>query len=208
MMEGWGVGGLGSSEMSKETKRPATYADLEALPEHMVGQIIDGELIVMPRPAGAHTKAHTSLIGELYTPFQRGRGGPGGWWFMTEPELHFGQDVLVPDVAAWRLERMPEDQEAPYFTLPPAWVCEVLSPSTAKLDRHRKREIYAREGVGHVWLLDPASRTLEVFQLRDGQWVQRGTWSVEVGARAEPFEAFELELARLWPRKPQAPQPP
>ncbi|WP_163994295.1 Uma2 family endonuclease [Pyxidicoccus caerfyrddinensis] len=194
--------------MSKETKRPATYADLEALPEHMVGQIIDGELIAMPRPAGPHTVAHTVLIGELYTPFQRGSGGPGGWWFMTEPELHFGDDVLVPDIAGWRIERMPEDQEAPYFSLPPDWVCEVLSPSTAKLDRHRKSEIYAREGVGHVWLLDPVSRTLEVFQLRDGQWVRRGTWSGEVSARAEPFEELELELARLWPRMPQSPQPP
>ncbi|MCY1019341.1 Uma2 family endonuclease [Pyxidicoccus sp. MSG2] len=194
--------------MSKETKRPATYADLEALPENVVGQIIDGELIVMPRPAGQHGAAHTALIGELYTPFQRGNGGPGGWWFMTEPELHFGDDVLVPDIAGWRIDRMPEDLSAPFFTLAPAWVCEVLSPSTAKLDRHRKSEIYAREGVGHVWLLDPVSRTLEVFQLRDAQWVRRGTWSGEVSVRAEPFEALELELARLWPRMPQPPRPP
>ena len=205
MMEGWGVGGLGSSEMSKETKRPATYADLEALPEHMVGQIIDGELIVMSRPASPHGMAYTVLLTDLTSAFQRGRGGPGGWWLMGEPELHFGQDVLVPDMAGWRRERMPQVPRAPYFTQAPDWVCEVLSPSTAKLDRTRKREIYAREGIAHVWLVDPDMRTLEVFQLHEGQWVERGTWSGDARVRAEPFEALELELGALWPPELEAP---
>jgi Uma2 family endonuclease len=207
MMEGWGAGGLGNTEMGHETKRPATYADLEALPDHVVGQIIDGELIVMPRPAVPHTKVHTSLIGELYGPFQVGNGGPGGWWLATEPELHLGNDVLVPDIGGWRLERRPEDTETPYFTLAPDWVCEVLSPSTAKLDRNRKKEIYAREGVGHLWLVDPASRTLEVFQRQEARWVEQGTWSGAVRARAAPFEALELELGRIWPRTPLVSQP-
>ncbi|WP_253910641.1 Uma2 family endonuclease [Pyxidicoccus fallax] len=209
MMDGWEVGGLGSREMGNETKRPATYedllAELLALPEHMVGQIIDGELIAMPRPASPHAMAHSILFGELYSGVQRGRTGPGGWWFMDEPELHFGKDVLVPDLAGWRRERMPQVPRAPYFTLAPDWVCEVLSPSTASLDRKRKREIYAREGVNHVWLVDPDARTLEVFQLRDGQWVERGRYSAEDRARAEPFETFELELGALWPPELEAP---
>jgi len=199
MMEGLDVGGTGSREMSKETKRPATYADIEALPENMVGQLIDGELIAMPRPAGPHGVASFALGGELYGPFQRGLGGPGGWWFIDEPELHFGQDVLVPDLAGWRRERMPAPPQGPYQTLAPDWVCEVLSPSTASLDRGRKKEIYARAGVEHVWLIDPVSRTLEVFQRQAGTWVPRGRYAGEARVRAAPFEAMELELEALWP---------
>jgi Uma2 family endonuclease len=205
MMDGWEVEGLGSAEMGQEPKRPATYEDLRALPEHMVGQLIDGALIAMPRPASPHMVAHSGLYGELYGPFQRGRGGPGGWWLSNEPELHFGQDVLVPDIAGWRRERMPQMPRVPYFTLAPDWVCEVLSPSTEKLDRKRKREIYAREGVRFVWLVDPETRTLEVFLWQEGQWVQRGRYSGEERVRAEPFEALELELGALWPPELDAP---
>ncbi len=197
MMEGWGVGGLGSAEMGNETKRPATYADLEALPEHVVGQIIDDELIVMPRPASPHTVAYSTLLSDLHNAFQRGRSGPGGWWLLGEPELHFGRNVLVPDMAGWRRERMPQMPRVPYFTVAPDWVCEVLSPSTAKLDRNRKRELYAREG--------PGTRTLEVFHWSDGRWVERGTWSGDARVRAEPFDAVELELGALWPPELEAP---
>ena len=205
MMEGLERGGLGSPEMSKETKRPATYADIEALPENMVGQIIDGELIAMPRPASPHAVAHSVLGGLLVSAFQVGQGGPGGRWIVYEPELHFGQDVLVPDIAGWRRERMPQMRRVPYFTLAPDWVCEVLSPSTATLDRKRKREIYAREGVEYVWLVDPKSRTLEVFWRQDAQWLPRGTYSGEQRVRAEPFEAVELNLGALWPPELEAP---
>ncbi|WP_074949969.1 Uma2 family endonuclease [Myxococcus fulvus] len=184
--------------MGDGPKRPATYEDLLALPEHVVGQIVDGELIVMPRPASPHGRATSRLGGELYGPFERGRGGPGGWFFHDEPELHFRKDVLVPDLAGWRRERMPEIPDVPYFTLAPDWVCEVLSPSTASLDRVRKKRIYAREGVGHVWLVDPKARTLEVFR-RDGErWVELGTYSGDERVRAEPFEALELVLSDLW----------
>ncbi|MBZ4422211.1 Uma2 family endonuclease [Myxococcus sp. RHSTA-1-4] len=191
--------------MGGETKRPATYEDLLALPENMVGQIIDGELIAMPRPASPHAVAHSVLGGLLLTTFQVGQRSPGGWWIVDEPELHFGQDVLVPDIAGWRRERMPQMRRVPFFTLAPDWVCEVLSPSTASLDRKRKREIYAREGVEYVWLVDPASRTLEVFWWDGGQWVQRGTYSGEARIRAEPFEALELDLGALWPPELEAP---
>ncbi|WP_241758639.1 Uma2 family endonuclease [Pyxidicoccus parkwayensis] len=205
MMDGLEVGGTGSIVMGNETKRRATYADIEALPENMVGQIIDGELIAMSRPASPHSVAHTVIQGLLVTAFQVGQRAPGGWWIVDEPELHFGEDVLVPDVGGWRRERMPQMRRVPFFTLAPDWVCEVLSPSTASLDRKRKREIYAREGVEYVWLVDPAKRTLEVFRRREEQWVALGTYSGEARIRAEPFEAMELDLGALWPPELEAP---
>jgi Uma2 family endonuclease len=191
--------------MGQEPKRPATYEDLVALPENLVGQIIDGELFAHPRPASPHAVASSALGGELYGPFQRGRGGPGGWWLLDEPELHFGKNVLVPDFAGWRRERMAEVPRVPFFTLAPDWVCEVLSPSTAALDRVRKKRIYARQGVEHVWLLDPEARSLEVFRLHEGRWVERGAYSGDERVRAEPFEAIELELAALWLPEAKAP---
>lgn len=184
--------------MGHDTKRPATYEDLVALPEHQVGQIIDGELIAQPRPASRHARASAALLSGLFNPFDSGQGGPGGWWLLPEPELHLGAEVLVPDLAGWRRDRMPEVPDTPCFTLAPDWVCEVLSPSTAALERSRKKRIYAREGVGHVWLVDPQARTLEVFRLSEGQWLEQGTWSGDERVRAEPFEALELELGVLW----------
>ncbi|MBZ4422212.1 Uma2 family endonuclease [Myxococcus sp. RHST-1-4] len=191
--------------MGKETKRPATYEDLLALPEDMVGQIIDGELIAMPRPASPHAVASSVLGALLLTAFQIGRQSPGGWWIVDEPELHLGRDVLVPDIGGWRWERMPEMPTVPFFILAPDWVCEVLSPTTQTLDRGRKREIYAREGVRHVWLVDPAARTLEVFQREGDMWGLRGTYSGEARVRAAPFEDVELNLGALWPRRREAP---
>ncbi|MFP2931467.1 Uma2 family endonuclease [Pyxidicoccus sp. 3LG] len=191
--------------MGNETKRPATYADLEALPEHVVGQIVDGELIVMPRPASPHTMAHSVLFGDVHNAFHRGRGGPGGWWILTEPGLALGQNVLVPDLAGWRRERMPRLARVSYHTLVPDWVCEVLSPSTASLDRGRKKELYAQAGVGHLWLVDPDARTLEVFNRQGDTWVRRASYSGEVHVQAEPFATFVLELGALWPPELDAP---
>jgi Uma2 family endonuclease len=191
--------------MRPEPKREATYEDLVALPAHQLGQIVAGELIASPRPGNEHAVASSALGGELFGPFQRGRGGPGGWWLIFEPELHLGKDVLVPDLAGWRQARLPTVPRQPFFVLAPDWVCEVLSPSTAGLDRVRKKHVYAREGVQYVWLIDPAGRTLEVFQLRDGHWIQQGAWSDNERVRAPPFEAIELELAALWLPDPPAP---
>lgn len=188
--------GVRRSEMSK---KPATYADLEALPPHVVGELIAGELFVSPRPAIRHSMAASALGGELFGPFQRGRGGPGGWLILDEPELHFGEDVLVPDLAGWQRARVPpEALKAAAMTLAPDWLCEVLSPSTARLDRERKLDVYAREGVRHVWLLDPLARTLEVFRLEEGRYRLLGTHPGEATVRAEPFEALALQLRVLW----------
>jgi Uma2 family endonuclease len=184
--------------MTVTVKKPATYQDLCALPETVVGELISGELTASPRPANRHSAATTALSGELTGPFQRGRGGPGGWWIFYEPELHLGNDILVPDLAGWRRTRMPVPPDEAFFSLSPDWVCEILSPSTAGFDRVRKMPVYLREQVGHVWLIDPVSRTLEVFRREDDRWVLAGNFAGEQRIHAEPFEAVELELEALW----------
>ena len=145
--------------------RPATYEDLVAVPENLVAEIVDGELWTSPRPAPRHALVYSALGSLLGPPFHHGRGGPGGWWIIDEPELHLGEDALVPDLAGWRRARMPRLPDTAYFGLAPDWVCEILSPSTAVLDRTRKLRVYAREGVRHAWLVDPATRTIEVLAL-------------------------------------------
>ncbi len=184
----------------KPSRRSALYVELEKLPPNVVGEIVAGELYVSPRPASPHAWASSMLGGELMGPFTRGRGGPGGWVLLDEPELHLGEDVLVPDLAGWRRERMPQVPHVAAFTLAPDWVCEVLSPSTEALDRARKMTVYAREGVRHLWLVDPVLQTLEVFRLEHGGWFLLGTHVHEERVRAEPFEVLELELAALWAR--------
>src|SRR5262245_26262137 len=157
--------------MTEPAKRRATYADLEAVPEHLVAEIIDGELFTHPRPSPRHGAAASALGAKLGQPFQFGENGPGGWIFIVEPELHFGAQVVVPDLAGWRRERLPASPETNYFTVAPDWVCEVLSASTVRRDRTVKMRIYAGAGVGHLWIVDPRQQLLEAFSMMDGRWV-------------------------------------
>lgn len=184
--------------MASSVKRRATYEDLLQVPDHQVGEIVDGDLHVSPRPASRHTLAASVLGADLLTTFQRGRGGPGGWWILDEPELHLGPDVLVPDLGGWRRSRMAEVPDAACFTLAPDWVCEVVSPGTERLDRARKMPIYARERIGHLWLVNPLARTLEVYRLSEGRWLHLATHDGATVVRAEPFDAVELDLGPLW----------
>jgi Uma2 family endonuclease len=178
--------------------RPATYDDLCAVPEHLVAEIVDGELWTSPRPAPRHARAHSSLGGIIMTPYDHGRGGPGGWWILDEPELHLGPDVLVPDVAGWRRAQMPALPQTAYFSLAPDWVCEVVSPSTARLDRAKKLPVYAREGTADCWIVDPLARTIEILRLDSGRWTLTATHEGRDVIRAEPFDAIEIELTLLW----------
>jgi Uma2 family endonuclease len=184
--------------MAKPAKRPATYEDVLAAPEHMVAEIIDGELHLSPRPAGPHAAVSTALSDELGPPFKRGRGGPGGWILLFEPELHLTASIVVPDLAGWRRVRMPKVPDVAYFELAPDWACEILSPSTEKIDRASKLGIYAGAGVSHVWLLNPRQRTLEVLRAHDGHWLTVAIHHDDDRVRAEPFDAIELDLAVLW----------
>jgi len=182
-------------------KRNATYDDLCALPDHMVAEIIDGDLFASPRPASPHALASSMLGAVLIAGFggePGGAGVPGGWWILDEPELHFGQNVLVPDLAGWRRERMPTVPDVAGFQLAPDWVCEVISPSTGEIDRGRKMRVYARERVGHLWIVDPILRTLEVYRLEDGRWVVASTHAGTEQICAEPFEAVPLDMRRWW----------
>ncbi|WP_437960771.1 Uma2 family endonuclease [Sorangium sp. So ce119] len=193
-----------------EKRQRATLADLETVPPNLIGELIRGTLYVFPRPAPPHAHASTALTGEIVGPFQRGRGGPGGWRILDEPELLLGpagdEDDMVPDLAGWRIERMPRLPQTTKFTLAPDWVCEVLSPSTVVTDRAEKMPAYARHGVRHLWLLDPLARTLEVFALEAGRWVVVGVHHGSARVRAEPFDAIELELSALWDEAEEAPQ--
>jgi len=184
-----------------EPKRRATYDDVLAAPEHQVAEILDGELVLSPRPAARHACASSAVGSKVFDAFHLEPGDParpGGWWILYEPELHLGQDVVVPDLAGWRREHMPRIPDVKWFDLPPDWLCETLSPSTARIDRGRKLRIYAREAVHHVWLLDPSARTLEVLVLAGDRWSIAAVHSGSDMVRAEPFAAIDLDLARLW----------
>ena len=178
--------------------RTATYDDLLKVPDHLVAEILDGELYATPRPTPRHADASSGLGGALRGPFDRGRAGPGGWRILDEPELHLAADVIVPDLAGWRRERLPLLPEEAYFSLAPDWACEVLSPSTAAIDRAKKLSIYAREGVPHAWLVDPLARTLEVLLLKSQRWTLVTTSSGLDIVRVQPFDAIELDLSLLW----------
>jgi Uma2 family endonuclease len=182
-------------------KRRATYEDLMQVPDTKVAEIIDGELVVSPRPASPHARAATAVGVDIAGPFDREPGdpaGPGGWWILLEPELHLRDDVLVPDWAGWRREGMRVLPDTPAFTQAPDWVCEVISPSTGRIDRSRKMRIYAREGISHLWFVEPQLQTLEVYRLEAGRWVVLGTYAGDDAVRAEPFEAAELRIGRWW----------
>jgi Uma2 family endonuclease len=187
------------SDAAKDRVRELYEAYL-AVPSHKRAEIINGTLYVMPRPAPRHANASSVLGGELSGPFQRGRGGPGGWWILDEPELHLMPfEPMSPDLAGWRVERMPELPETAYFTVVPDWICEVLSDSTASIDRNQKMPIYAAKGVNHAWLIDPVAKTLEVHILGDeGRWREVHLHRADAVVRVPPFDAIELDLRALW----------
>lgn len=190
--------GCYSRPMPDPPHRPGTYQDVLAAPEHLVAELIDGELYTSARPAPRHASAASALMGLLHGPFDQARGGPGGWRILFEPELHLDNDIVVPDVAAWHRERMPRLPDEAFFRTSPDWICEVQSPSTAAMDRGRKLRVYAGHGVQHAWMLDPLAETLEVLRLDAGRWTILATHLEKEVVNAEPFQALGLELTLLW----------
>ncbi|CAN5710505.1 hypothetical protein BH23PSE1_BH23PSE1_02470 [soil metagenome] len=191
------------NEHAPTPRRPASYRDVLDAPAGMVAEIANGRLHLHPRPAMRHAYAGSALGSKLGNPFHHDQDGPGGWWIIFEPELHLGPetspDVLVPDLAGWRRARMPQFPDAPWCELAPDWACEVLSPGTRRLDLTDKRALYGAHGVGHLWLVDPAARTLEAFALQGGAWVLLAALKDDDEVRVPPFAAAAFPLSALWP---------
>ena len=184
--------------ISENISGRATYQDVLDAPSHKVAEVVDGTLYIFDRPAIPHALTRSRLGGFIGLPFDQGRGGPGGWWIINEPQVHFGEDIVVPDITGWRRERMPVPPDAAYTTLAPDWVCEVLSPSTRKLDLGGKSAVYARAGVSHMWLVDPIVRSLEARELRGTKWMEIATLYDDATVSLPPFEALSFNLGGLW----------
>lgn len=188
------------TEALKAPTHAELYQQLQALPEHLTGEIIGGELVVSPRPVIRHARTSVKMDRSL-SGFDQPSGEPpmvGGWWILAEPELHLGDDVLVPDLAGWKRETLPELPDAAYIDVTPEWVCEILSPRTARRDRGDKARSYHRAGVMWRWLVDPALRTLEVYRREGAFWVLLGTYEGDAQVRAEPFDAVALDMSAWW----------
>lgn len=188
----------GATELPPAKGAPATYQDVLDAPPHMVAEVLHGALYTHPRPAMPHAWASSGLGSKLGEPFNFGRGGPGGWWIVDEPELHLGEDVVVPDLAGWRRTSMPEFPDSAYCEVAPDWVCEVVSPATRTLDRGAKQRIYAREDIGHLWFVDPDAKTLEAFELHEGRRSLLNKLSGITSVSLPPFEAIRFNLGDLW----------
>ncbi|MCL5405323.1 MAG: Uma2 family endonuclease [Deltaproteobacteria bacterium] len=186
--------------MSELAKKSATYEDLYKIPDNMIGEIIDGELIATPRPAPKHARATTvlsNIIGPSYDRFGEG-GGPGGWIFLYEVEIKLGEHILVPDLAGWKQERFPTEIEHNWIPVAPDWICEFLSPATLRTDKIKKMPVYAQFGVAYAWLIDPRDKTLDIYSLESGRWSLLGSFVENDKVRAEPFLEIEINLADLW----------
>jgi len=179
-------------------RRRAVYEDLFDIPGNMTGEIINGNLYATPRPSRKHVYAVSVLGDEIGSPYRAGRGGPGGWIILIEPEIAFGRDIIVPDLAGWKKERFPIEEPNNWISVAPDWVCEILSPSTSQVDRTEKMPVYAQHQVSHAWLIDPMLRTLEVFKLESDRWMVLGAYAKAAKVSVEPFVEIGLDLSVLW----------
>ncbi|HEX7154608.1 MAG TPA: Uma2 family endonuclease [Thermoanaerobaculia bacterium] len=184
--------------MAKLISKSASYDDLSRMPDDVVAELVHGDLFASPRPAFRHARAQGRLFRHLARAFEDGENGPGGWWIVAEPEIRLYGSAVVPDLAGWRLARVPDYPDVNNFDIPPDWLCEVVSPSTERHDRVRKLPFYAGHGVQHAWIVDPQLKMLEVLRLSEGHWLTVATHAGDDVVRAEPFEAIELNLGWLW----------
>jgi len=184
--------------VSKAGKFKDVYQELINLPKNMVGEIINDQLYAQPRPDPRHALVSSCLGDELVGPYYKGRGGPGGWWILFEPEIHLDNEILVPDIAGWKKERLPKLPETAFFEIPPDWVCEILSHSTLKKDRVLKMPLYAKFNFQYIWLIDPLAKMLEVYQLEKKYWKLIGTFAENDKVSAVPFQEVTIDLSVLW----------
>lgn len=192
--------------MSAVASRLATYADLLAYPEDVRAEVLGGVVETSPAPLPRHSKAQGALRSFVGGPFDDddGFGGAGGWWIFIEVDVALGHhDIVRPDLAGWRRERLPDPGDKRPITVAPDWVCEIVSPTSAHRDRVKKRDLYARSGVSHYWLVDVDVRTLEAFQLEGERWLLIGNYGDDAVVRIAPFEAIELPVGRLFLPQPE-----
>jgi Uma2 family endonuclease len=182
-------------------------AEIDRLPEHLSGEIIEpGEIRTMSRPLARHRRA----AGQCYRALGGAdeASGGSGWWIEQEPAVRFGERLANPDIAGWRVERSPEPPDGYPITLVPDFCCEVLSPSTARDDRLIKLPLYARSGVEWIWLIDPSLRAVEVYQAERGNPMMVAGAKDAEATRLPPFD-LEISLARFWfPSKNPEPSSP
>lgn len=184
----------------KPQRQSNLYDDLLDLPDSVTGEILAGQLYAHPQPGGKHVLVASNLVVEIGGPYHRGRGGPGSWWILQEPEVHLSMndEVVVPDVAGWQKERLPEIPDSNKFTVLPDWVCEILSPSTSSIDREIKKPLYAQYGVRYLWLVSPEDKELEAFKLIDGDWKTQGMFDASDHVAVEPFDSAAFRLRDLF----------
>jgi Uma2 family endonuclease len=197
----WTVRAIHTSRVDPAEKL-ATYEDLCALPEGVRAEVLGGQIVTMPSPLPGHNRIAFSIarvIGGKFDPDDE-NDGPGGWWLIPDVDVQLRRhDVVRPDVAGWRRERLPEPWQARPIEVVPDWICEILSPSNAKEDRVRKADLYASCAVAFYWIVDPSERTLEAFELQRGGWLRLGAWTDGALARIRPFDAIETNVGRLFP---------
>lgn len=186
--------------MTEPAPKRHGWEDILAVPEGVSAEVVGGELITAPRPHPRHGSAQAVLSAEITAPFQLGRGGPGGWWILIEPDVFFGpHDIVAPDLVGWRKDRVPAFPDEQPISIRPDWICEVLSPRTARRDRTVKSDLYLRAAVPHFWLVDPQARTLEAFELQQDRWLRLGAWTDGDRAAIPPFDAVEIDVGELFP---------
>jgi len=196
---------MSSASPSEILKQQTLYESLEALPEGLTGELLNGQLYAHPRPSNRHAYVVSRLDRSVGRGYGDGSDGPGGWWILIEPEVHFVRDteVAVPDLAGWRRERMPYLPEGHRIEVVPDWVCEILSPSTASSDSEVKMPLYAHYGVSYAWLIHPLEHTLEAYRRDASAWVGIGRFADADQVTVPPFEAINLDLGTFWPpRRP------
>ena len=193
--------------MAEPQRRLASWRDLEQAPEDTKAEVLGGELFLMTRPRPQHGRSQAVLSSHLTPPFDLKIGGPGGWWIVIEPDVAFGpHDIVSPDLAGWRRSTLPTLPDERPITLAPDWVCEILSPATARRDRLTKADLYLSGGVGYYWLIDTELRTLAALRADQGRWVRLGAWTDGHRAAIPPFEAISFDVGSLFPPLPEAPE--
>ncbi|HUP63803.1 MAG TPA: Uma2 family endonuclease [Thermoanaerobaculia bacterium] len=184
--------------MTQKTRRGASYDDVITAPNDKIAEMLGGDLYLSPRPTIPHARVLSALGSDLHDAFDRGRSGPGGWWILHEPEIHLSGDVLVPDLAGWRRERLPRLPDAAAFELSPDWICEVLSSSTEMFDRNQKMPRYALAGVAHLWIVDLRARRLEIYARSGSELARLEIHAGETVVSAPPFDGVAIDLSRVW----------